>query len=48
VNHESNEQLLKRYQRALKRIQWLEQEVMRLKMILEGVDVMKNSLPTKK
>lgn len=42
------DELRERYQQALKHITWLEQEVMRLKMLLENKDVMKNSLPTPK
>lgn len=33
---------------ALKKIDWLESEVLRLKMLLNGEDIMKNSLSTPK
>ena len=38
----------KKYREALAHIHWLEQEVLRLKLILEGDNSMCNSLPTVK
>lgn len=43
-----DEQLAERYREALKTIEWLEKEVIRLKLLLEGKDIMMNSLPNTK
>lgn len=40
--------LQQKYREALAHIHWLEQEVLRLKLILEGDNSMCNSLPTVK
>jgi hypothetical protein len=40
------EQLKKELRASRKHIKWLESEILRLKMLLEGKDVIMNSLPT--
>jgi len=43
---ESIEQLKNQLDKQRQEIQWLQSELMRYKMLLEGKDVMMNSLPT--
>lgn len=48
MNELDVEELRKKYREALAQIHWLEQEVLRLKLLLEGDNSMSNSLPTAK
>ena len=40
---EENQEILEKYRQALETIHWLEQEVLRLKLLLENKDVINNS-----
>ena len=42
----SEQELIDKYKQALQQIHWLENEVMRLKLLLEDKDIIKNSLST--
>ena len=46
MNELDAEELRRKYREALAHINWLEQEVLRLKLLLEGDNSMSNSLPT--
>ena len=48
VSENEIEDLERKYQESLAHIHWLEQEVLRLKLLLEGDNSMCNSLPTVK
>lgn len=43
-----DQDLIQKYRQALDTIHWLEQEVLRLKLLLEEKDVINNSLSTPK
>ena len=45
---DEDQELLEKYRHALDTIHWLEQEVLRLKLLLEDKDVINNSLSTRK
>ena len=46
INNHVDEELVVKYREALDHIKWLESEVLRLKMLLEGENTMMNSLKT--
>ena len=45
---DENQELIEKYRQALETIHWLEQEVLRLKLLLEDKDVINNSLSTRR
>lgn len=46
MDEHKEERLILEIRQSHERIRWLEQEILRLKMLLEGRDVMMNSLRT--